>query len=85
MTTRFDYNRQAWVKDGRYVRCGHVNPCDCYGTAHVGEPAPLPEGATLGHRRMTTRRAWLTVIVGTLLLLFLMGAPEMAARVVTGG
>ncbi len=46
MTTRFDYNRQAWVKDGRYVRCGHVDPCDCYGTAHEGESAPLPEGAT---------------------------------------
>lgn len=39
MTVRFDYDRQAWVKDGRYVRCGHTNPCDCYGTAHEGEIA----------------------------------------------
>jgi hypothetical protein len=38
--TRFDYDRQAWVKDGRYVRCGHPDPCNCYGKAHEGETAP---------------------------------------------
>ena len=35
----YDYERQAWVKDGRYVRCGHVDPCRCYGRLHEGEPA----------------------------------------------
>lgn len=22
---QFDYTNQAWIKDGRYVRCGHSN------------------------------------------------------------
>jgi hypothetical protein len=36
----FDYTRQAWVKDGRYLRCGHPEPmnCGCYGREHEGEP-----------------------------------------------
>jgi hypothetical protein len=36
----FDYDRQAWVKDGQYVRCGHPETmrCDCYGKLHQGEP-----------------------------------------------
>jgi hypothetical protein len=35
----FDYDRQAWVKDGRYVRCGHPETmqCGCYGREHEGE------------------------------------------------
>ena len=33
----FDYDRQAWVKDGRYVRCGHETDCKCYGRLHEGE------------------------------------------------
>ena len=35
----FDYDRQAWVEDGRYVRCGHPESmsCRCYGRAHEGE------------------------------------------------
>jgi hypothetical protein len=39
---RFDYDRQAWVKDGRYVRCGHPEnmDCGCFGRAHAGELAP---------------------------------------------
>ena len=39
-TFRFDYVNQAWIKRGRYVRCGHVAPCPCYGKAHEGELAP---------------------------------------------
>ena len=35
----YDYNKQAWVKGGRYVRCGHGAPCDCYGRSHEGEKA----------------------------------------------
>lgn len=39
----FDYEKQAWVVNGRYVRCGHIDPCDCYGRQHVGERAELAE------------------------------------------
>ena len=35
----FDYDHQAWVKDGVYVRCGHPGvACECYGRLHAGEP-----------------------------------------------
>lgn len=40
----YDYTNQAWVRDGRYVACGHVPVpatgkyiCDCYGRLHQGE------------------------------------------------
>lgn len=35
----FDYEHQAWVKDGYYVRCGHPESmaCGCYGREHEGE------------------------------------------------
>lgn len=39
----FDYDRQTWVVNGKYVRCGHrANPptCNCYGRLHEGETAP---------------------------------------------
>lgn len=34
----YDYDRQAWVKDGKYIRCGHPDAmaCGCYGRAHEG-------------------------------------------------
>ena len=35
--TEFDYENQAWVVDGIYVRCGHQTECGCYGTKHEGE------------------------------------------------
>jgi hypothetical protein len=25
----FDYDKQAWVVDGKYVRCGHPGAMDC--------------------------------------------------------
>ena len=36
---RFDYARQAWTVDGRYIRCGHPDDmrCGCYGREHEGE------------------------------------------------
>lgn len=38
---RFDYDNQAWVRDGKYVRCGHTDQgCGCYGRTHEGEIAP---------------------------------------------
>lgn len=35
----FDYKNQAWVKDGKYVRCGHPESmnCGCYGREHEGQ------------------------------------------------
>ena len=39
----FDYVNQAWTIDGRYVVCAHPDSprCNCYGTRHAGELAPL--------------------------------------------
>ena len=38
--THFDYTNQAWIVNGRYVRCGHVDAmnCGCFGKLHEGEP-----------------------------------------------
>jgi len=35
----YDYDRQAWVVAGKYVRCGHPSGlyCKCYGKLHEGE------------------------------------------------
>ena len=35
----YDYENQAWVIEGKYVRCGHPKKmsCRCYGKAHKGE------------------------------------------------
>lgn len=35
----FDYINQSWVKEGRYITCGHPETmtCDCYGRIHHGE------------------------------------------------
>lgn len=43
----YDYIRQAWVKDGVYVRCGHPESlnCSCYGRKHEGEIARVRESA----------------------------------------
>jgi len=37
--TGYDYDNQAWVIDGRYVRCGHPETmdCDCYGKINKGK------------------------------------------------
>ena len=37
----YDYENQAWVVDGRYVRCGHQTECNCYGRKHEGETYQL--------------------------------------------
>ena len=37
----YDYINQAWIRDGKYQRCGHRGNCRiCYGTRHEGELAP---------------------------------------------
>ena len=35
----YDYERQAWVVNGKYQRCGHPDEmrCDCNGRQHEGE------------------------------------------------
>lgn len=35
----FDYEHQAWVQHGEYVRCGHPDDmdCRCFGKLHEGE------------------------------------------------
>jgi hypothetical protein len=37
----FDYVNQAWTVNGRYVVCEHPGKCNCYGTLHAGELAPI--------------------------------------------
>ena len=41
----YDYDRQAWVHNGRYVRCGHpeARQCGCYGREHEGEATVAPD------------------------------------------
>lgn len=40
----FDYDRQAWVVNGRYIRCGHPETmaCKCYGREHAGQETKSP-------------------------------------------
>lgn len=35
----FDYANQAWVVNGKYVRCGHLETmnCGCFGKDHAGD------------------------------------------------
>ena len=47
--TVYDYTRQAFVKEQRYVTCGHVDACRCYGKAHAGEPADVHTLANCEH------------------------------------
>ena len=34
---QYDYDKQAWVRDGKYIKCGHTSDCHCYGKLHAGE------------------------------------------------
>lgn len=47
----YDYENQAWVLHGKYVRCGHPESmnCRCYGKLNEGECTPIistPESGT---------------------------------------
>lgn len=46
----YDYDKQAWVRNGVYVRCGHPESmdCRCYGRMHEGEPEK-PQQQTTEH------------------------------------
>ena len=35
----FDYDRQVWLRAGRYLDCGHLDACECFGRRHAGAPA----------------------------------------------
>ena len=41
----YDYDKQAWILDGVYVRCGHPETmdCKCYDKVHAGEVATITE------------------------------------------
>lgn len=41
METYYDYDKQAWVKNGRYVSCNHPKEmdCTCYGKVNAGKEA----------------------------------------------
>lgn len=45
LSNGYDYKNQAWVKDGKYVRCGHPESmrCRCFGRLHEGEPVKKNE------------------------------------------
>ena len=34
----YDYEKQVWVKNGKYVKCGHPETmdCQCYGKKYEG-------------------------------------------------
>jgi len=55
----FDYDHQAWVADGKYVRCGHPETmnCGCYGRVHEGEDTLRPEVAAEVARVSAVQRA----------------------------
>jgi len=44
----YDYTNQAWIKDGKYVACGHPETmqCECFGRLHAGES--VREGIDIG-------------------------------------
>ena len=35
----YDYQNQSWVKDGKYIKCGHPKEmnCNCYGRKNEGK------------------------------------------------
>ena len=41
----YDYDNQAWVRAGVYVRCGHPETmnCGCFGRLHAGEHTQVGE------------------------------------------
>lgn len=41
----FDYEKQVFIKDGKYLRCGHPDSmdCKCYGKEHEGETAVITD------------------------------------------
>ena len=41
----YDYDKQVWIVEGKYQRCGHPEAmnCNCYGKQHAGEIAVITE------------------------------------------
>lgn len=55
----FDYEKQAWVSGGKYVRCGHPEAmtCGCYGREHEGEECATTEAHPVPAATTTTAAA----------------------------
>ena len=52
METKYDYDNQAWIVDGKYQDCAHPNQdCGCYGREHKGETVASPTDTTEGGYR----------------------------------
>lgn len=53
LTVQYDYTNQAWLRDGVYQKCGHLE-CryikmyekECYGSKHEGERGQQCEGCS---------------------------------------
>jgi len=45
MQYSYDYEKQAWIINGKYVSCGHPDSmaCKCYGKIHAGKPAVITQ------------------------------------------
>ena len=41
----YDYEKQVWIIDGKYLKCGHPESmnCRCYGKIHAGEIAEITD------------------------------------------
>lgn len=41
----FDYDKQVWIIDGKYLDCNHPREmeCNCYGREHAGKQAIITE------------------------------------------
>ena len=54
----YDYEKQAWVRDGRYMNCSHPweMRCGCFGRDHEGA-TPLQATAERYERTDETSRA----------------------------
>ena len=52
----YDYKKQAWVINGKYVDCGHPEDmaCKCYGREHEGNEAGFISIKLLGSIVMLT-------------------------------
>lgn len=43
----FDHKNKAFVELGKYVRCGHIEDCQCYGKTHEGQEVNSASRSTM--------------------------------------
>jgi hypothetical protein len=68
--SHYDYVNQAWTLDGKYVVCAHPDSphCDCYGSKHAGEFAPIENLPTAQESSENPRESsvdWVQQYIGT--------------------